>query len=273
MRSPSEPADVPAHPARPLYPLPSAAGALRVWARNARVFSKIWKGALLPQFFDPAFYLVALGFGLGTYLARIHGVPYRDFIAPGLCGSAVMWAASFETTWNVFFKMEETRLYDAFLTTPIEVEDLVTGELLWGATRALVYGTSFLVVITLFGFVHSPWAIVMPPFLLLGGACFSALGLTFTSLISKMDYYAFFFTLFITPMFLFGGIFFPYDRLPDWAQAVAWLTPLYHLVAIARGLAMGPDALALAGHAAWLVVVTLALWAVPVRAMRRRLVA
>lgn len=256
-----------------MIPLPNLAAALRVWRRDLRVFSKIWRGALLPLFFDPLFYLVALGFGLGTYLATINGVPYREFIAPGLCGSAVMWAASFEVAWNAYFKMEESRLYDSVLATPVEVEDLVLGEVLWAGTRAVIYGTTFLVVITLFGLVESWWAIAMPPFLLLGGLCFATIGLAYTSLIPKMDYFTFYFTLFVTPMFLFGGIFFPYDRLPDWAQIVAWFTPLYHLVAIARDLATSPNALTVAANAAWLAAVTLVAFAVPVRGMRRRLVA
>lgn len=252
--------------------LPNLGVALRVWRRNLRVFGKVWKGALLPQFFDPLFYLVALGFGLGTYLATINGVPYREFIAPGLCGSAVMWSASFEVTYNDYIKMEEAGLYDAVLTTPVEVEDLVTGELLWAATRAVIYGSTFLVIVAAFGLVSSWWAITMPPFLLLGGLCFATIGLGFTSLVARIDLYSYYFTVFITPMFLFGGIFFPYDKLPDWAQTIAWFTPLYHLVNITRDLAMGPDAGAVAGNAAWLLVVTLALFVVPVRAMRRRLV-
>ena len=88
-----------------------------------------------------------------------------------------------------------------------------------------------------------------------------------------MDYFTFYFTLFITPMFLFGGIFFPYDKLPEWAQVVAWFTPLYHLVLVCRELATGPDAAAVAGNAAWLAVLTALLFSVPVVALRRRLVA
>lgn len=258
-------------PLRDLVPSPRHAAA--VWRRNARVFSKLWKGVLLPQFVDPLFYLVALGFGLGTYIASINGIPYRDFIAPGLIASATMWSASFETTYNVYLRMNESRLYDAVLATPVEVQDLVAGDLAWSASRAAVYGTSFLLIVTAFGLVGSPWAILIPPLVLLGGLCFSVIGYTFTALIPKIDLYSYFFTLGITPMFLFSGIFFPFERLPEWVSVVAWFLPLYHLVEITRGLATGPEALAIIGHAAWLAVVSAALFYVPVRALRSRLVA
>jgi lipooligosaccharide transport system permease protein len=258
-------------PVRDLVPSPRHAFA--VWRRNAVVFSKLWKGALWPQFLDPLFYLVALGFGLGTYVATVNGVPYEDFIAPGLIASAAMWAASFETTYNVYLRMNETRLYDAILATPVEVQDLVAGDLAWSSTRAALYGTSFLIIVTAFGLVSSPWAIAIPLFVVIGGLCFSVIGYTFTSLIPKIDLYSYFFTLGITPMFLFSGIFFPFDRLPDWAEIVAWFTPLYHLVEITRGLASGPDAIAIFGNTAWLAIVSAALFVVPVRALRARLVA
>lgn len=253
--------------------LPSPRFAAAVWRRDLRVFSRAWKGALLPQFLDPVLYLLAMGFGLGAYLAEVNGIPYELFIASGLVASAVMWAASFESTWNVFFRMEENRLYDAVLTTPVEVEDIVAGEAAWGATRATVYGTSFLVIVTAFGFVESPWALTLPLFVALGGACFAMLGLAFTSLLSSPDYYSFYYTLFITPLFLFSGIFYPLDRLPEWVSVVAWFTPLFHLVEISRGLILGPEALEVVGNAAWLLVLTAAVFLVPVTRMRRRLVA
>ncbi len=253
--------------------MPDLGLALQVWARDARVFSRVWRGALLPLFLDPLLYFFALGFGLGTYLATINGVPYRDFIAPGLVGSAVMWAAAFETTWNLFYKVDESRQFDAVLATPAEVEDLVLGELLWAATRAMVYGTVFLAVVAALGYIDSPWALAMPPFLFLGGACFAVCGIAYTAYARKSDYFTFYFTLFITPMFLFGGIFFPYDDLPGWAQAAAWITPLFHVVAISRELATGPDAAQVLVHAGVLLAVTLALFPVPVRGLRRRLVA
>jgi lipooligosaccharide transport system permease protein len=253
--------------------VPSPRHAVAVFRRNARVFSKLWRGALLPTFIDPLFYLVAIGFGLGTYVANINGIPYKDFIAPGLIASAAMWSAAFETTYNVYFRMNELRLYDAVLSTPVEVPDLVAGDLLWSSARATIYGTVFLITVSIFGLVSSWWAIAIPPFVFLGGLCFSVIGYTFTALIPKIDLYSYFFTLGITPMFLFSGIFFPFDRLPGWVEAVAWLTPLYHLVQITRGLATGPEAAQIAIHVAWLVAVSALLFPIPVRAVRRRLVA
>lgn len=252
---------------------PSPRIAYRVWRRDMRVFSKLWKGALLPTFLDPVLYLLAMGFGLGTYLASINGIPYKDFIASGLVASAAMWATAFETTFNVYFRMNEYKLYDNVLSTPVEVEDLVAGEVAWACTRALIYGTVFLLIVGLFGLIHSPWAVLTPLFVVIGSACFAAIGLSFTTIVGKVDYFTYFYTLFVTPMFLFSGIFYPLDRLPQWTHVVAWFTPLYHLVLITRGLILGPDALSILANALWLLVVTAALFSVPVIYMRRRLVA
>jgi len=253
--------------------VPSPRLALAVWSRNAQVFSKLWKGALLPTFLDPFFYLLALGFGLGTYIAHgINGIPYKEFVAPGLIASAAMWSSAFETTYNVYFRMNELRLYDNVLSTPVEPQDLVAGDIAWSSTRATIYGIVVLIVVAAVGLVSSPWAILIPPFVLLGGMCFSVIGYTFTSLIPKIDLYSYFFTLGITPMFLFSGIFFPFNQLPGWVEVVAWFTPLYHLVEITRGLATGPDAVTILIHTAWLAVVTTLLFPIPVRALRAKLV-
>jgi lipooligosaccharide transport system permease protein len=258
-------------PLREMVPVPRLAAS--VWLRNARVFSKLWRGALLPTFLDPFLYLLALGFGLGTYVAHINGIPYKDFIAPGLIASAAMWSSAFETTYNVYFRMNELKLYDNVLSTPVEVQDLVAGDLAWSATRATVYGIVVLGVIAIFGLVSSWWALVIPPFVVLGGLCFSVIGYSFTTLIPKIDLYSYFFTLFITPMFLFSGLFFPFSKLPEWVHVVAWFMPLYHMVEITRGLATGPEFWSVVGNAAWLAAVTAVLFTIPVRALRKKLVA
>src|SRR3954464_7614405 len=253
--------------------VPSPRHAIAIWQRNARVFSKLWKGALLPTFLDPFFYLLALGFGLGTYIAHgINGVPYKEFVAPGLIASAAMWASAFETTYNVYFRMNELRLYDNVLSTPVEPQDLVAGDIAWSSSRATIYGIVVLSVVAAVGLVSSPLAILIPPFVLLGGLCFSVIGYTFTSLIPKIDLYSYFITLGVTPMFLFSGIFFPFNQLPGWVEVVAWFTPLYHLVEITRGLATGPDAVQILTNTVWLAVVTAILFTIPVRALRARLV-
>jgi lipooligosaccharide transport system permease protein len=257
--------------ARTIAPSPRIAA--RVWRRDVRNFSKLWRGALLPTFLDPLFYLFAMGFGLGTYLATIQGIPYKNFIAPGLIASAAMWSAVFETTYNTYIKMNENHLYDALVATPVEVPDLVTGEIAWSATRSLVYGTSFLIVITAFGLVDSWWALTIPLFLLLGGACFGVIGMLFTALVPKIDLYSYFFTLFVTPMFLFAGIFFPLDKLPNGLEIVAWFTPLYHLVNLMRELATGPALGPVIGNAAWMIVLTAAIYPLLVTNMRKRLIA
>src|ERR687891_2786672 len=137
---------------RALVPAPRLAAA--VWRRNACVFSKLWRGALLPTFLDPFFYLLALGFGLGTYIAHgINGVPYKEFVAPGLIASAAMWSSAFETTYNVYFRMNELRLYDNVLSTPVEAQDVVAGDLAWSSTRATIYGVVVLAVVAAFGLV------------------------------------------------------------------------------------------------------------------------
>src|SRR3954464_10204283 len=140
-------------PLRDLMPVPRLAGA--VWLRNARVFSKLWRGALLPTFLDPFLYLLALGFGLGTYVAQINGIPYKEFVAPGLIASAAMWSSAFETTYNVYFRMNELRLYDNILSTPVEPQDLVAGDIAWSSTRATVYGIVVLIVVASVGLISS----------------------------------------------------------------------------------------------------------------------
>lgn len=252
--------------------LPHPRLASRVWYRNAVMFKRYWRGTMLPPFLDPVFFFVALGFGLGAYISSIEGVPYTDFIAPGLCASAAMFAAAYETTITFYWRMSESRIHENMISTPIEPEDVVAGELLWAATKAMIYSCAFLVVIALLGYVDSPWAILMPPLMFLGGLAFAGLGMTFSVLVRHMDYFSFFFTLVMNPMFLFGGIFFPYDKLPEWAQTIGWFVPTHHLVEIARALTTGGPASTVLANTAWLLVAAVLFALVPLRRLRTRLV-
>jgi lipooligosaccharide transport system permease protein len=261
--------------------IPSARGSLRVWQRNATIFRKYWKTILLPNFVEPLLYLAALGLGLGAFIQQggINGQTYYQYVAPGLLASNAMFAASFESTFNTFVKLKIQRVYDAIVATPINAEDVVAGEYLWAGTRAALYGTGFLAVLTILGLVFSPsallirswWALLIPPTLLLIGIMFSVTGTLFTSLIQRIDLYAYYFTLVVTPLFLFSGIFFPVEAFPPPVPEVAWLTPLYHAVNVCRALATGPSPTVLA-DVAWILVFTNVLALLPIRLMRKRLI-
>ena len=259
--------------------IPSPRGAFRVWQRNATIFRKYWKTLLLPNFFEPLLYLAALGLGLGTFIQRggIEGQSYVQFIAPGLLASNAMFAASFESTFNTYVKLKIQRTYDAIVTTPVNAEDVVAGEYLWAGTRAALYGTGFLAVLTVLGLafreplITSWWALLIPPVLLMIGIMFSVTGTLFTSLIDRIDLFSYYFTLVITPLFLFSGIFFPIEDFPAAVPQVAWFTPLYHAVNVCRGLAVGPTPAVLV-DVAWILIFTAALALLPIHLMRRRLI-
>jgi lipooligosaccharide transport system permease protein len=246
--------------------------AWHLWRRDAAIYRRTYKMNILPNFFEPFLYLLAMGLGLGAYLNTIKGYPYLDFIAPGLVAVAAMYGASFEVTFNCFVKMQFGRIYDAVMATPLTIEDIGLGELLWGTTRSLIYGTLFLAIAAAFGTVHSWWAILAPVAVAMVGMMFSVIGLSFTAVIPIIDLYSYYWTMFITPMFLFSGVFFPLDRMPGWVRSVAWFIPLHQAVDLMRSLILTGDIGAAAAAAAWIAVVTGALFVVPLNLLRRRLV-
>jgi lipooligosaccharide transport system permease protein len=258
----------------PLFRIPDVQlrSAWRLWQRNGSIYRRTYKLNIVPNFFEPVLYLVAMGIGLGAYLDRIEGVEYIDYIAPGLVATAAMFGTSFEVTFNCFVKMKFDKVYDAAMATPLTIEDIALGELLWGTTRSLIYGVAFLLVASLFGVVHSPWALLAPFAVFLIGMMFSVVGLTFTAVIPVIDYFTYYWTLFMTPMFLFSGIFFPLDRLPDWVQVVAWFMPLHHAVNLMRALTLDGDPRAAILAAAWIVGLTAIMFVLPLNLLRRRLV-
>ncbi len=214
----------------------SLPGAWRYWHRNAMVFRRIWLLGIMAWFAEPVIYLVAMGLGLGRYLERVQGVEYIEFIAPGLLAVSTMFGATFSVTWDAWFKMERVGVYHAAMSTPLSVEDVALGEILWGATRATIYGSAFMVVATAFGVFRSWWGLLTLPAIALVGIVFAITGLIYTYKIRRVDYLAYYWTLFITPMFMFAGVFFPLERLPDWVRAIAWFMPLYHAANLMRSL-------------------------------------
>lgn len=240
--------------------------ALRVWQRNYWVHSTRWAYAIVPNFFEPLFYLLGLGIGLGFYVTTggDFGVSFLAFIAPGLVAASAMNGASFEVTYNTFIKLHFAKLYDAMIATRVGIEDVVVGELLWATTRATVYGLVFL-LITLFFDTPFTWRLLPAlAVIVLIGFCFAGIGLAFTASIKVIDIYSYYFTIFLTPSFLFSGIFFPVEeRFPAALVTFAEWTPLYRSVHLLRDVVNGTGApwgdavyLLLVGSAfAWIAIV------------------
>jgi lipooligosaccharide transport system permease protein len=183
-----------------------------------------------------------------------------------------MFGATFEVTFNCFVKMQFGKVYDAITATPLSIEDIGVGELLWGTTRSLIYGLVFLVIAGGFGVIHS-WMVVFSPLAVaMIGLMFAVIGLTFTAIVPIIDLFSFYFTLFVTPMFLFSGIFFPLTNLPAGTRPLAWFIPLHHAVNLMRALILYGDVAAAARAALWIAVLTAALFVVPLNLLRRRLV-
>lgn len=247
----------------------SPRGAARMWHRNATVARKTLLISLVPRFIEGLAYLLVMGFGLGAYLASVRGIDYVDFIAPGVAASTVMFGAILETTYNAFVRIHVRRVFGAVVTTPLSVGDVVVGEYLWAATRGTIYGLVFLIVMLPFGLVHSIWALAAIPLFAVGGLCFATLGMAYTALVSNIEHFNIFFTAILTPMFLFGGVFFPFDELPGWAQVVGWMLPLSHFVEATRDLTLGEVGVATGGHVIVLVALTALLFPFAPRRLAR----
>jgi lipooligosaccharide transport system permease protein len=249
-------------------------GAYHVWRRDLQVYSKTWKMNILPNFFEPLIYLLGMGIGLGAWIRNdMGGMSYLAFITPGLIVTSAMNGASFETTYNIFVKMHFGRTYHAITSTPVNIEDAMLGEVMWAMTRAMVYGVAFAIVVALFGLLPGFSGLALVPVLLLTSFVFATVGLCFTSFIRVIDMYSFYYTLFLTPMFLFSGIFFPLSNLPDWVRVVAWIFPLTHAVNLARGIIHGGvTPLSMVGEVAWLLILGLTLLWISLARIRRRYV-
>jgi lipooligosaccharide transport system permease protein len=225
-----------------------------VLARHRDVFLKMWKTSLIPPFLDPFFYLVAMGYGLGTLVVKIQGMTYVQFIAPGLIASVIMTAPFFENSIGSYVRLYYQKTFDAMISTPLSIEDVATGELLYGACRAVIQGTSILIVVAAFGLIKS-WLVVFIPLLCLyAGFVNGAIALSYMTFIPAINYVDYFFTAVMTPMFLFAGTFFPISQLPIWVQKIAFMMPLYHIVNVTRALCTGTNLGTIPGDLLWLAV-------------------
>ena len=246
--------------------------AVAVWRRNASMYRRTWWLNVLPNFFEPVFYLVSIGIGVGAYVTRMGGMSYVEFLAPGLVCVAAMNGASFEVTYNIYVRLTFEKAYDAMLTTPIEPDDVLAGEILWALTRASIYGGCFLLVIAVAGLAPMPRALLAIPIIPLAGLLFAAIGVAFSLHIPTIDLFSFYFTLFLTPLFLFADVFFPLnERLSGNWLWVAEVLPLLHPVRLARAAFRGTASPVLLWDLAYMVGVSTLLLAWARGGIRRRL--
>ena len=223
------------------------------------------------NFVEPVLYLVALGFGLGGYINEVNGKPYINFIAPGIIASSSMFATVYECTYGTYVRIFFQKTFDAILATPVNIDDLIAGELMWGATKSILYGIIIIGTISAFRLVDSFQVLLVIPVLFLSGLIFAEISLMCVALVPGVESLNYFYTLLMSPMFLFSGIFFPLDNLPAIVGKIAWFTPLYHLTNVCRALAAGSPGRALEGII-WILVAVVILAPFPFRLMRRRII-
>lgn len=247
---------------------------MTVWLRNWDVFMKTYKVNFLPPFIEPLLYLFALGFGLGTFIDEIEGMSYARFIAPALIAISIMYSSFFECTFSSYVRMYYQKTFDAIIATPLSIEEVITGELLWGASRSLINATIMLPILWAFGLIELPESLLIIPFAFLAGLLFATIAMCFTAIspnIMALNYPAF---LFITPMFLFSGTFFPLSLLPEAVQYFALaVLPLTHVVTIVRSLTLGAVDGMLVFNLIWIIVATAIFFLLSVNLMKRRLIA
>ena len=247
-------------------------GGWRVWQRNRDAFLRAWKVEIGGIAIEPVVMLVALGFGLGTYIEKVGDLSYAEYLAPGVIASYAMFHATFDSTYGAYLRMETHNVYEAILFTPLGPRDIVFGEVIWCATRAVASATAVLVVATAFGLVASPLAVLAIPCAFLIGLVFASMAMVLTATATTIGAMNNFFTLFILPMFYVSGVFFPLENLPDAVRVASWALPLTPAAALVRAFVTGELTWLMALWALELTVMFLVALQLASVLMRRRLI-
>jgi lipooligosaccharide transport system permease protein len=213
-----------------------------VWYRHFRVYTRNFISNAFPPFLEPLFFLLAIGVGLGTFITRMEGLSYFQFLASGILLPPAMYTAAFECTFGTFIRLEFEKVYDGMIAASITYVDLITGEILFAATKSFFFSVCVLIVVTAasFGtFPVYPLALLAPFCGLATGLMIAPLSLLITSFVKNINHFNFYFTGLLTPMFMFSGIVFPLSSLPGPARLAAEFLPLSHVVRIVRSLCTG----------------------------------
>lgn len=245
--------------------------AFAIWARNLLVLRKLMGSSIVINFGEPLLYLVGLGFGLGMYIGGQMDMPYMTFLASGILAASAMNTASFEALFGVFTRMVPQKSYDAMLASPLEIADIIAGEILYCATKAVIHGAGILVVAALLGAVHGWQVLWVLPILFLVGLTFAALALIMTALSESYAFFSYYTTLVMMPLMLLSGVFYPLHALPELVQTVLYALPLIHAVQLVRPLMAGLPVTDIALHLGVLVAYGIVGYWIALRLIRRRL--
>lgn len=246
--------------------------AFKLWYRNLLVWRKLIAPSLFFTFGEPFVYLLGLGFGLGRFVGDVNGMPYLTFLASGLVAASAMNTASFEGMYSVFTRMVHQQTYDALLATPLQVDDIVAGEMLWCGTKAVIAAVPILAVAWLLGAVHDWSALLAVPLFFLIGLCFAGPAIVVAAFAPNYDFFNYYVTLLVTPMFIFSGVFYPVETLPDVARIVVNVLPLSHAIALVRPLVAGQPLDAVGLHMAVLAAYAVVGYLAATVFIRRRLI-
>ena len=247
-----------------------------VWFRNLITYRRIWRVNFLVPLLEPAFYILAFGLGFSGLIKGVEyagmQLTYTRFMAPALVATACMWNAFFETTYASFVRMYYQKTFDGMLATPLSLEEIILAEIVWAASKAAAAVTVMLVVLVPLGFAQFPGALMCIPLAFVGGLAFAAIGMFFTGVIPTIDMFNLPIFLFITPMFLFSGTFFPVSGISRWADLLALIFPLYHLVELTRYFCIGVMASNGLFNLAYLILFAMIFGYLALWKMKRRLV-
>ncbi len=244
---------------------------LPVWRRNLLVWKKLAIASVLGNIADPLLYMLALGYGIGSMVGEVGGMSYVAFIGTGMVCQSAMFTSSFEGMYSAFSRMHVQRTWEAIINAPIALDDVMLAEWIWCATKAVMSTTAILLVIQALGFGHTWLALWILPLGFLVGLCFGGFGLVMNSLAPGYDFFTYFFTLVLTPMLLFSGVYFPVDQMPAWLATIANALPLKHAIDIARPLMLGHVPSNIVLHVVVLLAYAMAAYYVALLLTRRRL--
>lgn len=212
---------------------------LPIWRRNFLVWKKLAVASVLGNIADPLITLVAFGYGLGSLLHTVDGIPYIQFLASGSICMSIMMAASFEALYSAFSRMHVQKTWEALLNAPLALDDVILAEMLWAATKSLFSGIAILLVIFVLGIGIHPQTLAVPPLLFLVGMTFASIGLIVNAVARGYDFFTYYFTLVLTPMMFLSGVYYPTTQLPEWLQLIANVLPLGAAVNLVRPLILG----------------------------------